>query len=80
MAKEKTQFVCSECGGISPKWLGKCPSCLAWNTLIESVPESTPPAKNRFAGLAKAAGVAVLADIEAVDMARTPAWSKAAWC
>ena len=72
MAKEKTQFVCSDCGGSSPKWLGKCPHCNAWNTLIESVTESSTPAKNRFASLARTAEVAVLGDIDAVDMARTP--------
>jgi DNA repair protein RadA/Sms len=72
MAKEKTQFVCSDCGGTSPKWQGKCPSCNAWNTLIESVAESSTPTKNRFASLAKTAGVAVLGDIDAVDFARTP--------
>jgi DNA repair protein RadA/Sms len=72
MAKEKTVYVCSDCGGVSPKWLGKCPSCQAWNTLIESVPESTTPAKNRFASLVKTAQVMTLGDIDAVDMARTP--------
>jgi DNA repair protein RadA/Sms len=72
MAKEKTVYVCSDCGGVSPKWLGKCPSCQAWNTLIESVPESTAPAKNRFASLVRAAQVMTLGDIDAVDMARTP--------
>ena len=34
MAKEKTIYTCTECGGTSPRWLGKCPSCEAWNTLI----------------------------------------------
>ena len=72
MVKEKTHFVCSDCGGISPKWLGKCPHCNAWNTLVESVPESAVPAKNRFSSLTKSSGVAILGDIEAVDMARTP--------
>jgi len=72
MAKERTVYVCSECGGTSPKWLGKCPACSAWNTLIESLPESTTPAKNRFASLAKTAEVATLGDIDVVDMARTP--------
>jgi DNA repair protein RadA/Sms len=72
MAKEKAQFVCSDCGGASPKWQGKCPHCNAWNTLIESVADSSTPTKNRFAALAKTAEVAVLADIEATDMARTP--------
>jgi DNA repair protein RadA/Sms len=35
MAKSKTVFVCQECGYESPGWLGKCPACLEWNTLIE---------------------------------------------
>mgnify|MGYP000603186386 CR=1 FL=1 len=72
MAKEKTIFVCNECGGTSPKWLGKCPHCNAWNTLVESVAESTAPARNRFASLAKTAEVATLGEIEASDFARTP--------
>jgi len=72
MAKEKTVYVCSDCGGVSPKWQGKCPNCNAWNTLIESVPESTAPTKNRFASLAKASEIAILGEIDAVDFARTP--------
>ena len=72
MAKEKTQFTCSDCGGTSPRWLGKCPHCGAWNTLIESVAESATPSKNRFAALAPASEVTTLADIEATDVARTP--------
>ncbi|SDC52927.1 DNA repair protein RadA/Sms [Pelagirhabdus alkalitolerans] len=35
MAKSKTQFVCQECGYETPKWMGKCPSCHQWNTLVE---------------------------------------------
>ncbi len=38
MAKQKTVFICSECGGESSKWNGKCPFCGAWNTLEETVP------------------------------------------
>jgi DNA repair protein RadA/Sms len=74
MAKDKTLYTCSECGGTTPKWLGKCPACGAWNTLIETASEG--PGKNRFAtgvsALAPSAEVAVLADIEAQDVARTP--------
>ena len=33
--KAKKQYVCSECGSVSAKWFGKCPSCGAWNTLEE---------------------------------------------
>lgn len=36
--KEKTVFVCSECGYESPKWLGKCLACGAWNTMQEFTP------------------------------------------
>lgn len=35
MAKDKTTYVCSNCGQESPKWVGKCPSCGQWNTFKE---------------------------------------------
>ncbi len=35
MAKNKTVFVCNECGYEAPKWMGKCPACNAWNTFFE---------------------------------------------
>ncbi len=35
MAKAKTQYTCNDCGGMSPKWVGQCPDCGAWNTLTE---------------------------------------------
>lgn len=73
MAKEKTLFSCTECGDTSPKWLGKCPGCGAWNTLIEST--SVVGGQNRYSqrmSLAPASAVATLADIEAQDVARTP--------
>jgi DNA repair protein RadA/Sms len=37
MAKEKKQFVCTNCGYISPKWQGQCQACNSWNTLEEEV-------------------------------------------
>ena len=72
MAKEKTLHTCSDCGGTSAKWLGKCPHCGAWNTLVESVAEAVSPVRNRFASLAKTAEITRLGDIAATDMARTP--------
>ena len=73
MAKEaKTIYTCSECGGLSPKWLGKCPHCSAWNTLEESIAESAAGARHRFSPLAKTAAVATLAEIDAADVARSP--------
>ncbi len=35
MSKDKTVFVCSECGYESPKWMGKCPACNTWNSFYE---------------------------------------------
>ncbi|MBQ2483532.1 MAG: DNA repair protein RadA, partial [Bacteroidales bacterium] len=37
MAKVKKAFFCSNCGYESPKWLGQCPSCGQWNTMVEEV-------------------------------------------
>ena len=74
MAKAKTNFTCSECGGISNKWTGQCPSCGQWNTLVETVIESA--GINRLSqqaapvSLAQTAPVLSLADIEAVEVPR----------
>ena len=38
MAKSKLIYVCSECGYETPRWLGKCPDCGSWNTLVEQTP------------------------------------------
>ena len=79
MAKDKTLFSCHECGATSPRWLGKCPGCGAWNTLVETVAEVPGTSKNRlstssgqYAGLAQAQAVQPLAAIEASEVARTP--------
>ena len=76
MAKDKSIYVCTECGGSSPRWLGKCPSCGAWNTLVESIEEGA--SKNRFGssgngrGLVASQPVATLAEIDASDVERQP--------
>ncbi len=43
MAKTKTIYVCSECGYETPRWLGKCPDCGSWNTLVEQ--EAAPASR-----------------------------------
>ncbi len=35
MSKPKSVYVCQECGAQSPKWIGQCPECRAWNSLVE---------------------------------------------
>ena len=77
MAKEKTIFTCSDCGGTSPRWLGNCTHCNAWNTLVEGVADNAAAGKNRysspqFQALASTADVMALSDIDATDTARTP--------
>jgi len=76
MAKDKSLYVCNECGGTSSRWLGKCPSCGAWNSLVETVASAPSASKNRLSaapkGLAPAAELAVLGEIEASDFERTP--------
>lgn len=48
MAKTKINYVCTQCGAIQPKWMGKCPDCGSWNTLVENVEAPVP----RFASSA----------------------------
>ncbi|MDO5356188.1 MAG: DNA repair protein RadA [Conchiformibius sp.] len=73
MAKApKTVYQCSECGGTSPKWQGKCPHCGEWNTLSESL--SAPEPKNaRFQSWAADGGrVQALSEVSAAEVPRTP--------
>lgn len=75
MAKDKSIFTCTDCGGTTPRWLGKCPACGAWNTLLESTVDSSGSSKNRytsqFQALAKTSELTKLGDIEATDIDRT---------
>lgn len=71
--KNKSQYQCSECGGISSKWLGQCPQCNAWNTLTEVVQRSTGEGgKNRFASLAGRSAVTPLSQVQAEQVERHP--------
>src|SRR5687768_675125 len=35
MAKPKKRYVCQACGSVSPRWVGQCPDCGEWNSLVE---------------------------------------------
>ncbi len=71
MAKSRTAYVCSECGGQAPRWQGQCPHCKAWNTLSETVVEAGGP--SRFAALAGDAGkLLALSELEAREEPRVP--------
>jgi DNA repair protein RadA/Sms len=74
MAKDKSVYICTECGTYEPKWQGQCPACMAWNTLVESVAEtaSTNRYANKFESLAATGQLQKLNDIEAADVERQP--------
>jgi DNA repair protein RadA/Sms len=67
--KPKTVFACQECGAQSPKWLGRCPECSAWNSFVEERPApaalSAATAEKRYA-LAAASGPQLYAEIDTV--------------
>lgn len=71
MAKEKTVYVCSNCGQESPKWVGKCPSCGEWNTYVEEIVRKEVPNKRPVSGIeSPKAKPVTLSEIEADE--RTP--------
>ncbi|MDP3085086.1 MAG: DNA repair protein RadA [Rubrivivax sp.] len=77
MARDKSNYSCRDCGGNSPRWLGKCPHCGAWNTLDEVAAEPAAGAgKNRFQALARglnaAQPVITLSEIDAAEVAHLP--------
>jgi DNA repair protein RadA/Sms len=73
MARSKTQFVCAECGGATPRWAGQCPQCSAWNSLSESLVEAAAAGAHRYAALAGDTGrLRRLSEVEAQEEARIP--------
>lgn len=59
MSKEKSIFICSECGYESPKWFGKCPGCGEWNTLNEEIAAVTTSTGSKVRSCAYAKTVAL---------------------
>jgi DNA repair protein RadA/Sms len=70
MAKAKTIYTCTECGGQAPKWQGQCPGCGEWNTLVETIAETAQTKNSRFQSLAKPSEVQSLGDVEASEVPR----------
>ncbi|WP_059105413.1 DNA repair protein RadA [Shouchella shacheensis] len=48
MSKHKSKFVCQECGYESAKWMGKCPGCQSWNTMVEELQQKTAQKSRSF--------------------------------
>lgn len=72
MAKQKTNYTCTECGGVQSKWAGQCPACQQWNTLVETLVEEAGNrfSTNKYQGIAQTAPILNLAEIDAQDIPR----------
>lgn len=64
MAKQRTVYVCRDCGYETAKWLGKCPSCGAWNTLEESESQAAAVSASRPSASRASAAVRRLSEID----------------
>ena len=69
MAKSKSIFSCTECGGQTLKWQGQCPYCQLWNTLVETIAEKNP---TRFSHTNE---ISKVQDLEKVRIGDKPRYS-----
>jgi len=72
MAKAKSVYSCTECGGQVLKWQGQCPHCQAWNTLVETINETVAAGSNRYGRVVEAGKSQRLSEIEAREESRIP--------
>jgi DNA repair protein RadA/Sms len=72
MAKARTSFVCSECGSAQPKWMGRCPDCGEWNTLVETVVEKRAERIAARSALTPRSVPLRLAEVAADGLVRVP--------
>ncbi|MBF1697112.1 MAG: DNA repair protein RadA, partial [Selenomonas sp.] len=66
--KKKTMYVCQNCGYDNTRWMGKCPGCGAWNTMVEEV--VAPPAEERRGTASAGEPPQPIAEIRAEDLPR----------
>jgi DNA repair protein RadA/Sms len=69
MAKARTQYLCQHCGAASPKWVGQCPDCGTWNSLVESVVTAAAKPRGGMSGVASGR-IQKLADVGLVEATR----------
>ncbi|HLS08857.1 DNA repair protein RadA [Lentibacillus sp.] len=70
MAKRKTKYVCQECGYESAKWMGKCPGCHNWNTLVEEIEASSMGSRHTMGRDTKSVGQPE--SITSIEMQKEP--------
>ena len=78
MAKTKTTYFCQQCGAESVKWVGKCPSCNEWNTLVEEIVVKNNKSSAHIGSLStsKAAKPTRIIDIGVQEHARMSIYDK----
>lgn len=76
MAKEKTQFVCRECGAACAKWQGQCDGCGSWNSLEEIAGAAMSRRGQAPVAIAPSSRAVMLSDVQAKELARTPTGSE----
>lgn len=69
MAKRTSIYICQQCGYQSANYLGRCPECGNWNTLVETI-ERASPKNNRVDNLSKTVQIVSLKDVEKKDYSR----------
>ena len=70
MAKTKTVYFCTQCGGETPKWQGKCPACGAWNTLVEHVERPAVPGRPASAPVGVSRKAKTISQVDSGDEIR----------
>ena len=70
MAKTKTVFFCTECGGETPKWQGKCPACGAWNTLQEHIERPAAPGRAAVSAVGSGRKAKTISQVDSGDEIR----------
>jgi DNA repair protein RadA/Sms len=68
----KTTYLCQQCAAASPKWAGQCPSCSAWNTLVETVaaPRTATRAPSAARAMAGAAALTPIGEVSSAEASR----------
>ena len=74
MAKNKTAYVCTDCGSEYTRWLGQCNDCKAWNTISEFRQAKAPVSNNKFSGFAGVNDNQVKT-LDAIDLTELPRFS-----
>lgn len=74
MAKNKSAFVCTDCGAESTRWLGQCTECKAWNTISEFKQAKAPTRHANYTGFAGTIDSKVQT-LDAIDLAEVPRFS-----